>query len=56
MAKGKKGSARVVIQLACTRCKERNYTTEKNKQTMRRKLELRKYCPRCRMHVLHREV
>ncbi|ACI18408.1 50S ribosomal protein L33 [Dictyoglomus thermophilum] len=47
---------RVVITLACTECKERNYTTEKNKKNDPDRLELRKYCPRCRKHTIHREV
>ncbi|MBO9362233.1 MAG: 50S ribosomal protein L33 [Thermoflexus sp.] len=47
---------RVVITLACTECKERNYTTQKNRSNDPNRLELRKYCPRCRKHVLHRET
>ncbi len=47
---------RTVITLACTECKERNYTTEKNKKNDPDRLELRKYCPRCRKHTLHREA
>ena len=55
MAK-KKGEQRVVIHLACTQCQERTYTTVKNKKNDPRRLELKKYCPRCRTHVLHREA
>ncbi|RLC72324.1 MAG: 50S ribosomal protein L33 [Chloroflexi bacterium] len=55
MAK-KKGEARIVIHLACTQCRERNYTTSKNKRNDPGRLELRKFCPRCRTHTLHREV
>jgi|UniRef100_A0A7C3WYH5 large subunit ribosomal protein L33 len=47
---------RVIITLACTECKERNYTTEKNKKNDPDRLELKKYCPRCRKHTIHREV
>uniref|UniRef100_A0A7C3MKF6 Large ribosomal subunit protein bL33 n=1 Tax=Dictyoglomus thermophilum TaxID=14 RepID=A0A7C3MKF6_DICTH len=47
---------RVIITLACTECKERNYTTEKNKKNDPDRLELKKYCPRCRRHTVHREV
>ncbi|WP_376793337.1 50S ribosomal protein L33 [Thermoflexus sp.] len=47
---------RVVITLACTECKERNYTTQKNRNNDPNRLELRKYCPRCRKHTLHRET
>ena len=47
---------RPVIQLACTGCRERTYTTEKNKKNDPNRLELRRYCPRCRRHTLHRET
>jgi large subunit ribosomal protein L33 len=51
----KKG-ARIVITLACTECKERNYTTSKNRRNDQGRLELKKHCPRCRAHTLHRET
>jgi len=46
---------RPTITLACTECKERTYTTEKNRKNDPNRLELRRYCPRCRSHTLHRE-
>ncbi|MFQ5924706.1 MAG: 50S ribosomal protein L33 [Dehalococcoidia bacterium] len=52
----KKGSPRIIIHLACTECKERTYTTTKNKKNDPERLELRRYCPRCRTHGIHREV
>ncbi|MDD5037891.1 MAG: 50S ribosomal protein L33 [Dehalococcoidales bacterium] len=52
----KKGDARIIIHLACTECKERTYTTTKNKTNDSQRLELSKFCPRCRAHKLHREV
>ena len=52
----KKGEARIVINLACTVCKERTYTTSKNKRNDPHRLEVKKYCPRCRSHTLHREA
>ncbi|TET87001.1 MAG: 50S ribosomal protein L33 [Dehalococcoidia bacterium] len=52
----KKAEVRDIIHLACTQCKERNYTTTKNKRNDPQRLELRKYCPRCRHHTLHRET
>jgi large subunit ribosomal protein L33 len=52
----KKGESRGVIQLACTVCQERTYTTEKNKKNDTQRLELKKFCPRCRQHTLHRET
>jgi large subunit ribosomal protein L33 len=51
-----KKAVRVVISLACTECKERTYTTEKNRRNDQTRLELKKYCPRCRCHRLHRET
>ena len=52
----KKGEARVVVHLACSECKERTYTTEKNKRNDPERLELAKFCPRCRRHTAHRET
>ncbi len=52
----KKGEARVIIHLACTECKERAYTTTKNKKNDPERLELKKYCPHCREHRTYREV
>ncbi|MBC7264393.1 MAG: 50S ribosomal protein L33 [Chloroflexi bacterium] len=47
---------RIVITLACTECKERTYTTTKNRKNDPGRIELQKYCPRCRKHTLHREA
>jgi large subunit ribosomal protein L33 len=47
---------RDIITLACTTCKRRNYTTTKNKKNDPDRIELRKYCPWCRKHTLHRET
>ena len=52
----RKTEARIIIHLACTECKERTYTTAKNKRNDPQRLELKKYCPRCRAVKLHREV
>ena len=46
---------RIVITLACTECKEHNYVTKKNKRNDPNRMELKKYCPRCRAHKSHRE-
>jgi len=51
-----KKAIRTVITLACTECKEHNYTSEKNRRNDSGRLELKKYCPRCRRHTLHRET
>ncbi len=47
---------REIITLACGECKRRNYTSTKNKRTTPGKLELKKYCPFCRHHTVHRET
>ena len=47
---------RSVVTLACSECKERSYATSKNKRNDPDRLELNKYCPRCRKHYMHREV
>ncbi len=53
-AKGKEN--RIVITLACTVCKERNYVSTKNKKNDPERLELRKFCRRCRVQTPHRET
>lgn len=52
-----------LVALECIPCSEgsngvhlRNYTTTKNRRTVQGKLELKKYCPRCRVHTRHRET
>ena len=51
-----KKDVRQVIYLACTECKERNYTSEKNRRNDPNRLEMQKFCNRCRKHTLHRET
>ncbi|MFA5808028.1 MAG: 50S ribosomal protein L33 [bacterium] len=47
---------RDIITLACVDCKNRNYTTTKNKKTTPDKLELKKFCSSCRKHTAHKET
>jgi large subunit ribosomal protein L33 len=47
---------REILTLACGECKRRNYSTRKNKRNTTERLELSKYCPRCRKHTPHRET
>ncbi len=47
---------RDMITLQCANCKNRNYTTTKNKKKQQGKLEVKKYCPFCRSHQVHKEV
>jgi len=51
-----KKAVRNHVTLACTECKERNYISEKNRRNDPNRLELKKYCSRCRQHTLHRET
>ena len=45
-----------IIQMACTECKRRNYTTTKNKRHTPGRLEMKKYCKWDRKVTTHREV
>ncbi len=42
--------------LACSECKNRNYTTTRNKKLSPNRLELKKYCRFDRKRTLHKEV
>jgi large subunit ribosomal protein L33 len=53
MAKSEK---RVKIHLKCSDCSEKNYSSYKNKTNTTEKLNLSKYCPRCKKHTAHKEV
>ena len=55
MATAKKAN-RIVVTLSCTECKERTYTTSKNRKNTQGRMELMKYCPRCHKHLKHRET
>ncbi len=46
---------RVIIMLGCTVCKDRNYYFARGKKK-EYKLELKKYCPKCRKHTPHKEI
>ena len=47
---------RDLISFQCDECKRRNYTATKNKKRTTEKLALRKFCPSCRSHTLHKEA
>ena len=51
-----KKTDRIIIYLACTECKNRNYTSSKNKRNDPNRLELQKFCRFCRTHRQHRET
>ncbi len=47
---------RIIITLECKECRNRNYTTTKNKGRTPEGLEFSKYCPNCRRHTPHKET
>ena len=47
---------RINIQLQCTKCKRKNYATNKNKKNTTGRIELKKYCPWDREHTVHKEA
>jgi large subunit ribosomal protein L33 len=47
---------RELVILACNECKNRNYTTTKNKRKHPDRLEHKKYCRFCRKHTVHKET
>ncbi|MFH1700172.1 MAG: 50S ribosomal protein L33 [Candidatus Zixiibacteriota bacterium] len=47
---------RDMIILACSECRERNYTTRKNKMAHLKRMENMKYCRHCDKHTQHRET
>ncbi|KPK41961.1 MAG: 50S ribosomal protein L33 [Omnitrophica WOR_2 bacterium SM23_29] len=44
------------IILECTICRNRNYSSSKNKKTVTDRLELKKFCKFCRKHTPHKEI
>ena len=50
-----KKDVRAIVTLACPECKERNYTTQKNRRNDPGRIEFNKFCPRCRKHTMHKE-
>jgi len=52
MAKAK----RVLFQLECPVCKNRNYTTVKNPENTKDKLAFKKFCNHCRKVTEHKET
>ncbi len=54
MAKKKKN----FVKLRCQECKHINYDIHKSHSATVEgiKLELKKYCPKCKKHTIHKEV
>ena len=51
-----KKTARDRITMECSVCKERNYYSEKNKTNTPTRLELNRFCKRCRKATPHKET
>ena len=51
-----KAGSRDKLTLACEDCKQRNYQTYKNKKNNTERLEIKKYCPFCLKHTVHKET
>jgi|TARA_B100000768_G_scaffold181983_1_gene208008 large subunit ribosomal protein L33 len=63
MAKNK--GSRVLITLECTDCRSNDnkrtpgvsrYITQKNRRNNPDRIELKKYCPNCNRHTIHKEI
>ncbi|CAL8412467.1 unnamed protein product [Dictyota dichotoma] len=65
----KRKDIRSIITLKCTECKAKEYNnyqqncrnqityaTTKNRRNTPQRLELKKFCPHCNRHTLHREL
>jgi large subunit ribosomal protein L33 len=45
-----------MMKLECTVCKTTNYHSHKNKKILKERLEMSKYCNKCKKHTLHKET
>jgi large subunit ribosomal protein L33 len=43
------------VSLACSECATRNYQTTR-KQDQKGQISLKKYCPTCKRHTVHKET
>jgi large subunit ribosomal protein L33 len=51
----KKGTRLKTVILECSVCGEKNYISERSNIQPIKKLELKKYCRKCRKHTMHKE-
>jgi large subunit ribosomal protein L33 len=47
---------RLKVALACEVCGARNYETSKSRAGATKRLTLKKFCPACNKHTIHRET
>ncbi len=43
------------LKFQCATCKTANYFIKKTKETADKKLELKKFCSKCKKHTMHKE-
>ena len=46
---------RIEVALVCSECAARNYKTTR-KPDMMGQIELKKFCPSCKKHTIHKEA
>jgi len=42
-------------KIACGTCKKTNYFVRKSKKSAEKKIELKKFCNKCKKHTAHKE-
>ncbi|MBT7553634.1 50S ribosomal protein L33 [bacterium] len=45
-----------LAKLECTECHGINYYSHRNKKTVKERLDLKKYCNKCKQHTAHKET
>jgi large subunit ribosomal protein L33 len=55
VGRGSASGSRTRVALACTECDSRNYQTTR-KADQQGQLTLKKFCPRCNKHTVHKET
>lgn len=44
------------VILVCEECLSRNYTIYRNKLNNPKRMVIKKYCPKCNKHTVHKET
>lgn len=45
-----------LAKLECIECHSINYYSARNKKTIKDRLEMKKHCPKCKKHTMHKET
>ncbi|MDD2785819.1 MAG: 50S ribosomal protein L33 [Patescibacteria group bacterium] len=45
-----------ICKFECTNCKTITHHSQKNKKTIKQRLELKKFCNKCKSHQMHKET